>query len=180
MTSPILNLPKQGKETWVMGPKETNFRKSSTDDAGPFCSWFSSGALSVYRTGMLRAIGGFDENIFLYNEDLDLCMRLTRAGYSLVIIPSLAVRQKPSGSSPPSDRLHWRKDWNFAWGHLYVTNKFSGRRAMLRSALNFLSVRGPKSLFYAVTLNKKRFIRDFAGTLGALSYLLGRRPNPKS
>ena len=178
MTSPILNVPRHGKEIWVMGPDETNFRKSSMDSAGPFCSWFSSGALCVYRTGMLRAIGGFDENIFLYNEDLDLCMRLTRAGFSLVTIPCLAVTQKPSGSSPQSDRLHWRKDWNFAWGHLYVTNKFAGRRAMFRSALRMISIRGPKSLFYAVTLNKKRFIRDFAGTLGAVSFLLNRRPNP--
>ena len=157
-----------------------NFRKTSLDGPGQFCSWFSSGAACIYRAHMLRTIGGFDENILLYNEGLDLCMRLTRAGYGLVTIPSLAVRQKHSGSSPPSDLLHWRKDWNFAWGHLYVTNKFAGRRAMLRSALKLISVRGPKSLFYALTINKKRFIRDVSATLGALAFLLDRRPNPKS
>ena len=180
MTCPALHVPGHGDEIWVMGPGEMNHGKASFEGDGPFCSWFSSGAVCLYRTEMLRAIGGFDENIFLYNEDLDLRMRLRRAGYGIVIIPGITATHFNSGSAPPSVKLHWRKDWNFAWGHLYVTNKFWGRRAMLGSAVKLISIRGPKSLFYALTINRKRFIRDFALTLGALAFLLGRRPNPKS
>lgn len=180
MTSPALDVPGHGNENWVMGPGELNHRKASFEGVGPFCSWFSSGALCLYRTEMLRAIGGFDENIFLYHEDLDLCLRLRRAGYSIVSIPGIAATHFNSGSAPPSVKLHWRKEWNFAWSRLYVTNKFAGRHAMLRLAFKLISIRGPKSLFYAATINRKRFVRDFSSTLGALAFLMGRRPNPKS
>ncbi len=180
MTSPSLDVPNHGKEIWVMGPGEMNHRRASFLADGPFCSWFSSGAVCIYRTDMLNAIGGFDENIFLYNEDLDLCIRLTRAGYSIINVPNIVATHLNSGSAPPSAKLHWRKDWNFAWGRLYVTNKFSGKPTMLRLALRIIILRSLKSMFYAVTFDKKRFIRDFSTTLGALAFLLNKRPNPKS
>jgi N-acetylglucosaminyl-diphospho-decaprenol L-rhamnosyltransferase len=36
-------------------------------------------------------IGGFDERFFLYNEDVDLCLRLRRAGWELRFIPEMAA-----------------------------------------------------------------------------------------
>jgi N-acetylglucosaminyl-diphospho-decaprenol L-rhamnosyltransferase len=32
----------------------------------------------------LERVGLFDENFFMYGDDLDLCIRMTRAGYKIV------------------------------------------------------------------------------------------------
>jgi GT2 family glycosyltransferase len=41
-----------------------------------------SGASVLLRTAMLRDVGLFDENFFLYYEETDLCLRAARAGWS--------------------------------------------------------------------------------------------------
>lgn len=44
--------------------------------------WASAAVLAV-RPAAIRAIDGFDETIFLYGEDIDLCARLAAAGWSI-------------------------------------------------------------------------------------------------
>lgn len=178
--SPKLHVPPNGEEIWVMGPSELNHSRATFAPDGPFSSWFASAAVCIFRTEMLQQIGGFDQNIFLYNEDLDLCIRLRAAGYEIINIPNVVALHLNSLSVPRTKRMHWRKDWNFAWSHLYVLNKFSGRWSMYWSATNILITRIPKALFYFVIFQQKRFVRDAATTMGCLSFLLGISPFPKN
>jgi len=50
-----------------------------------------SGASLMMRQSMLDDIGGFDENIFLYFEETDLCLRAARAGYGNVFVHDSVV-----------------------------------------------------------------------------------------
>lgn len=42
-----------------------------------------SGSFLMIRAGLCRQLDGFDERFFLYGEDLDLCLRVSRAGYEV-------------------------------------------------------------------------------------------------
>ena len=174
--APSLVDPRTGPQTWVMGPGEFGHRRVDPGTAGPFCSWFVPGTVMLCPTQRFLDIGGFDENIFLYMEDLELAKRITEAGYSMIYVPEVKVCHLNSRSSPPSRRLHWRKEWNFAWGHCYVTEKFRGRSMARRAAWRYIRQKLPRSLFYLLALDLKRLIRDLAATHGAVSYLLNRKP----
>ena len=52
---------------------------------------FLSGCFMMSRTSILNNIGGFDENIFMYTEDTDICRRIKRSGFKTVIYPFAAV-----------------------------------------------------------------------------------------
>lgn len=42
-----------------------------------------NGAFMLFRADLFRRLGGFDERFFMYCEDVDICLRLQLAGYSL-------------------------------------------------------------------------------------------------
>lgn len=48
-----------------------------------------SGAFFLTRKKVLREVGLFDEDYFLYAEDLDLCFRIKRAGHKIMYIPDV-------------------------------------------------------------------------------------------
>jgi len=50
------------------------------------------GACMLVRTGLLRQLGGFDQRFFLYAEDVDLSLRIRRAGYTLGCESSVVAR----------------------------------------------------------------------------------------
>ena len=54
-------------------------------------AWVSGAAMLADRAAF-TAVGGFDEQFFLYKEDEDLCLRLRLAGGAIAYEPSVAVR----------------------------------------------------------------------------------------
>lgn len=50
-----------------------------------------SGAATLFRREAFNAVGGFDSNIFMYGEDVDLSWRLRAAGWRLRYLPRCAV-----------------------------------------------------------------------------------------
>jgi N-acetylglucosaminyl-diphospho-decaprenol L-rhamnosyltransferase len=47
-----------------------------------------SGACILARRDILEQLGGWDDDFFLYGEDIDLCTRIWKAGYEVVFDPS--------------------------------------------------------------------------------------------
>ena len=52
---------------------------------------FVLGACMFIRMSILNKIGLLDENLFFYNDDLDLCKRARSAGFKVVYCPDAAV-----------------------------------------------------------------------------------------
>jgi GT2 family glycosyltransferase len=54
-------------------------------------AWVSGAAMVVERDAF-AAVGGFDERLFLYKEDEDLCLRLREAGATVVYEPAVRMQ----------------------------------------------------------------------------------------
>ncbi len=52
---------------------------------------FVPGAAFAVSPAAWRDVGGFDPSYFLYNEDVDLCLRLRRRGWRLEFVPAMAA-----------------------------------------------------------------------------------------
>ena len=58
-----------------------------------------SGAFMLMRADALHQVGGFDQQFFMYAEDIDLCMRFGAAGWRVVYWPGVDVTHMGGGSS---------------------------------------------------------------------------------
>jgi len=63
------------------------------------------GAFSIIRRSVLEEVGYFDEQFFLYYEEVDLCRRIKAAGYSVAYWPELKVVHIGGESSKTIQRL---------------------------------------------------------------------------
>jgi GT2 family glycosyltransferase len=50
-----------------------------------------SGACLLTRRDLLETVSGFDENFFLYSEDVDLCARILELGASVLFTPEVEI-----------------------------------------------------------------------------------------
>jgi GT2 family glycosyltransferase len=50
-----------------------------------------SGAFFLTRRSVLEKVGLFDENFFMYGEDLDLCFRIYENGYKIMYVPTVSI-----------------------------------------------------------------------------------------
>ncbi|MFQ6672457.1 MAG: glycosyltransferase family 2 protein, partial [Candidatus Tectimicrobiota bacterium] len=100
--------------------------------------WVSAACLLVRRQA-IEEVGVFDENFFLYYEDVDLCTRLRRAGWRVYYDPTVTVihhrgascRLDPAGARRAyrqSQRYFWRKHHG-VWGSVLLEGALAVKAA---------------------------------------------------
>lgn len=86
------------KTAWENVP----FTDTAIDDWKPIHGlMFVSGSGALYRSTALAAVGGFDVSLFpLMHVDVDLCWRLTEAGYRIDLCAEAHIEHEIQGSTP--------------------------------------------------------------------------------
>ena len=179
IVAPILYSPKRGLELELKGPTEKVQTRTKIVPEGDFCTWFATGAAYFCDMIIWREVGGFDENIFLYGEDNDLCRRMIDKGYLIIFAYEAQGKHLVSQATISTSRIRWRKEWNIVWSHLYLLKKYENKQAAQSNAWRLFRKHGPKVLFYAIALQPKRFMRDLAVSHAAISFMLGALPKRK-
>ena len=138
---------------------------------GEFCTWVVSGAVNLVRMSALNKIGFFDDAIFLYHEDDDICMRLMNAGFKILVVPSAVSRHIGGGSIGSGWDRQWEKFYHMSWSRLYFEAKYHSPKAAQALGWKRLLRFGAKAL---LVFRLKKAHRDAARFCGTLAYLLGR------
>lgn len=89
-------------------------------------NWSSAACLLVRRSAFLE-LGGFDEAIFLYGEDVDLSWRAWLAGWRCLYVPEARCVHVTEDQDLVKDRS--KEVLNSHLGHLYLRRKYFGTQA---------------------------------------------------
>ena len=86
--------------------------------------FWASGAALFVRANLFLAFNGFDEFFFAHQEEIDLCWRFQKSGYSIMVCPASVVYHVGGGTLPKGHRkvfLNFRnnlvmlaKNWRFS------------------------------------------------------------------
>lgn len=93
--------------------------------------WVSGAALAIDRK-IFEDVGGFDENFFLYFEDVDLCRRVREEGHAVLFVPESRVVHHGGHSSQSRQK---QKSHYYASQHHYFTKHYGSRYASLMRLL---------------------------------------------
>jgi hypothetical protein len=85
--------------------------------------WVSGAALLIRRE-LFNKIGGFDENFFMYGEDLDLCRRVREEKYEVRFCPQVSVLHLGG----KSQRTFLEQKWQYFKSLYYYLKKTAFRK----------------------------------------------------
>ena len=88
-----------------------------------------SGAAFLIRRKAFTDLGGWDENIFLYHEEDDLCLRVKDIGGELMFVSRAVVRHIRGSSTPSSKKGAYFKGWHMGKSRVYATVKHKRKYA---------------------------------------------------
>ena len=83
----------------------TNYRLPSSDHQQIHEVDQPMGAAMLIRKSVWESVGRFDQEYFLYMEEVDFCYRVKRSGYKIVYVPEAKMMHHAGGSS----RQAWEK-----------------------------------------------------------------------
>ncbi len=73
----------------------------------PFDVMYVPGASILARASLLKSLKGFREDFFLYQEDLELCIRVLKSGQRVVTVPAAGIDHVDPPSGPASDAIEY-------------------------------------------------------------------------
>lgn len=107
------------------------------DDEGP--AQALSGAVMMFRRSVYEAIGGLDEDFFMYGEDLDFCKRARDAGFAIWYVPSAHIVHIGGQSSKKRSRASRKNFYDAMW--LYYKKHLYKNHWRLFSALVYIGIK---------------------------------------
>jgi len=138
---------------------------------GEACAPFFSGACFLIRRDLFLRLGGFDENIFLFYEDDDLCRRVADAGHALIYVPQAMVRHGRGRSSQPKRGRIFASRWHQAWSRAYVSRKYG----LPNPAPGMFVTNALKAAAAGLTLRRSLIERYGGSAAGAWAFLVGQQ-----
>lgn len=128
---------------------------------------FLSGACMMVRREIFQKIGGFDENIFLFYEDDDLCRKMNDNGFCNIFVNSAIAKHGRGKSSRTQKGQVFRVRYHLAWSKIYISRKYNLRINPVADLVK----NGAKYALSLISFNQKRQERYggfFFGTLDGM------------
>ena len=106
----------------------------------------------------LKQINFFDDNFFLYFEEIDLCRRLKKKNLKIFIDPTIKVSHLggTSHNSEIEKPMELSRNWHWMWSTFYFHKKHYGYLTALIKILPKLSSSLIKFIIFLITFRKDK------------------------
>lgn len=103
-----------------------------------------AGAYLMVRTQLVKQIGGFDEQFFMYGEDIDLSKRLSALGFQNHYLGNIVIQHIKGASTNKNSKDYLYHFYHSM--HLFVNKHHASKSHWLERKLLHLAIRGSKSI----------------------------------
>ena len=147
--------------------------------SGDFCVEAVNATAMLLKKNVILGVGGWDENIYTYLEDLDLCIRLRKKSMSLIKVHSSIVHHIGFGSHKIENKnqIELSRNWHFCWSSLYFRQKYYYKSHFIFYYLKIFFKYLIKSLFNLILLKFKKSKKNFFRFRACINYLTIKKSN---
>ena len=124
----------------------------------------------------LKKIGKFkmfDENIFLYLEEIDLCKRLRKKNHKIYICKNAKIQHIGAKSSNLGFEYEKCRNWHWMWSKVYYDKKHFGFFYVFKNYFFQIINDILKLIIFTFMLNRKKIIITYLRLSGVFNSLIG-------
>ena len=153
----FLEFTKNYEDFAIVGPNQ-NEKIKNNFKATPFEVKKIKGYAMFLNLSKFSNIGYFDENFFLYLEEIDLCKRVKKIKEKIYVDPNIQVLHIGGTSVDPklSEEVELNRNWHWMWSRFYFnkkhTNYFFALIFMMPKLLSSIL----KIIIYSATFKTKK------------------------
>ena len=131
------------------------------------------GFAMFFNIEKFKDVGFFDENFFIYFEEIDLCKRLNKKNKKIYLVPSIKINHTGGRSHDQNinSEMELSRNWHWMWSTFYYHKKYKGIFiSFLIVFPNFISAL-IKLIIYSIFFMKdkrKIYYQRFSGLINAI------------
>ena len=182
----FLLLAKMNPDFAIIGPnikedkKEENLEIEKSKEGVNIPDLFSAQSVKGYAMFLnlkeFKQVGFFDENFFIYLEEIDLCKRLLEKGKKIYWCPSVLIFHEggKSHDSSVDKEMELSRNWHWMWSTFYFNKKYRGFFISLMIVIPKLSSAILKFLLYSLLSNKSKRDIYYQRYSGLINSIMGK------
>ena len=149
---------------------------------GDCCVDAVSATAMFLKKNTINKIHGWDENIYTYLEDLDLCLRLRRNKLPIIKVKNSIVYHTGFGSHKKENtfKSEMSRNWHFIWSSLYFKHKYTSKLEYLNFLLKNTFKYFFKTFLNGIIFRKKKTILNFMRLRACINYIFIKKSNYRS
>tara|TARA_B100000963_G_scaffold355276_1_gene373199 strand:+ start:116 stop:946 length:831 start_codon:yes stop_codon:yes gene_type:complete len=165
----------ENKDFWLIGPAndqmvKLNFSNNLADvnNLKGFAIFFN---MPKFNNGF------FDENFFLYFEEIDLCKRVKKNNGKIYLDQSIIIKHHGASSVKEIDKIELEKNrnWHWMWSTFYFHKKYKGFYLALIIIFPKIISALIKIFIYTISFNKNKRDIYYCRLSGIFNSIVGNK-----
>jgi len=152
--------------------EDKKIKKQTVKRATYFSVDYVKGFAMFLNIQKIKTVGYFDENFFMYLEEIDLCKRLKKINENILVSSDAKSKHRGAKSSNIGFEFEINRNWHWMWSKMYFASKYNGffvaRVALIPELIKLIV----KTLLYFIFFNKKKLLIANARLCGLLASFL--------
>ena len=134
---------------------------------------YVKGFAMLFNTKKIKKFKMFDENIFLYLEEIDLCKRLRKKNHKIYVCKNAKIVHIGAKSSNLGFEYEKCRNWHWMWSKVYFDKKHFGTFYAVNKYFFQIIKDIFKLIIFSMMLNRKKVFISYLRLSGVFNSLLG-------
>ena len=168
---------KKNENFWLVGPTNNQIENTLFNDSEEITEVENLKGFGIFFNMEKFNQNFFDENFFLYFEEIDLCKNVIAKGGKIYLDKNIIISHDGASSVKTSEKIELEKsrNWHWMWSTFYFHKKYKGFLIAFLIIFPKLFSSSYKTIFYFLIFNKDKHAIYRNRLSGIFNSIIGKK-----